>query len=729
MAESPNTTDNPREKKRVSIGTPVAGESHNGSKHRWSPIPGRWSPSQLAKPITKRRTSQSTQMLFSSNGADVVDKHFEDDIRRRIASMQRRTINPKGNFMRIWDVVMLNAMAWTAIVTPFEISFIVSSEPVWSLFVCNRIIDLIFLADIVLSFFVPYRMSPKQGSRWVYDSRRIARRYLRSWFGLDLFTAIPTDLLVLANADILSDSTSSALKSVRIMKLARLVRLGRLMKRWLSRSTIDPSLLELVKFFAMTVLTAHFLACLWGFAGNNYSSNEPIDLESWYVEAYSTLSWVQKHQLTSARPIELYGVALYVSLSNIFGGPCEISPANYMEFYIQGFMMFTGSSLWAYIIGCGCSILASLSPAADSHRRTIGMLNHYVKQAEVPLDLAARLRTYFNETNRHRYYEQNSRELLMAMTGSLRGETSLAAATSIFSRVDYLRNDKIETAFKSKAALGLTHAVYCAREEISSLSLTIVTRGLVAKTGRIGISVFGEDMILNLPRLRDLNPGMALTLVEVYSLSRETLDELIDQPAYPLARALVNHARVRLTFQRLVMRTAEFAKAARDAGESLSLTGAFDQAREGVDLQNGPEGYAMKMPMDQRISELDERMNARMDTLNRSMQRILTQLGELTDSGASMKRLRRARRDSFDNDAHPTKSVPPPLSRAATRAQMVELSNMAVIPSAQNTVDTQSSTPPLLSFTDGAPESSQTTDVLSPPVRRPDQAAGWHLTA
>ena len=46
-------------------------------------------------------------------------------------------------------------------------------------------------------------------------------------------------------------------------------------------------------------------------------------------------------------------------------------------------MMLLGSGLWAYIIGCGCTILASLSPASDDHRRTIGMLNHFVKDKAV----------------------------------------------------------------------------------------------------------------------------------------------------------------------------------------------------------------------------------------------------------------------------------------------------------------------------------------------------------
>ena len=105
--------------------------------------------------------------------------------------------------------------------------------------------------------------------------------------------------------------------------------------RWVSRITMDLSVLELVKFLIITIFTAHWLACIWGFVGNHYSDNAPIDLSTWYIEDYRQLSWVQKHQMTSASPIELYCVALYVALANIFGGPTDISPANYFEFMLQ----------------------------------------------------------------------------------------------------------------------------------------------------------------------------------------------------------------------------------------------------------------------------------------------------------------------------------------------------------------------------------------------------------
>jgi hypothetical protein len=68
--------------------------------------------------------------------------------------------------------------------------------------------------------------------------------------------------------------------------------------------------------------------------------------------------------------------------ANACTGPCEINPANYYEFFLQGFMMLIGSSLWAYIIGSGCGIvLARPTPSlrqrmCQSERQMLYLLSN-----------------------------------------------------------------------------------------------------------------------------------------------------------------------------------------------------------------------------------------------------------------------------------------------------------------------------------------------------------------
>ena len=460
-------------------------------------------------------------------------------------------------------------------------------------------------------------------------------------------TAIPFEVIMESTAIDPTSFVAKCLKVLRLFKLARLVRLRRILQRWLARSTIDLSVLELIKFAVMTVVMAHWLACMWGFAGRHYSDNTPIDLDEWYVEDYRALSWVQKHQFTLARPFQLYGVALYVALSNIFGGPCEVSPANYYEFYLQGFMMLIGSSLWAYIIGSGCGIVATLHPEAEEHRRVIGQLNYFISDRECSRELATRLRTYFNETSRARYYREQDADLLRMMTNELRGDTSLSNAHTLFVRVPYLPTHPL-SAPSSRASPALTTAIYCPREQVASDELTVITHGLVAKHGRIGARVLGLDIVLNVVALRDTVPAMTLTFVQTASLTREALDELL--VGHPCAIAAVRRFRFKLTFQRAVLATAAFARAApRHAGSAtvvgrqhLSLASAFDLAREAFAPTAAPDINLPPTPQEARVVQLDrkvdalrERLEARMDALLHAVQRASHTSSPLVQSTAS----------------------------------------------------------------------------------------------
>ena len=128
-----------------------------------------------------------------------------------------------------------------------------------------------------MQFFIPYRNS---GSTWVYNLRAIAHNYLHNTFVLFLIAAVPIDLLlVIGNVD----ERFGFLRAVRLMKpiVSFISGSSSPLRRFLSRLDIDLSLLELIKFGVITLVTAHWLACIWAFVGINYSDNQPINLDLW----------------------------------------------------------------------------------------------------------------------------------------------------------------------------------------------------------------------------------------------------------------------------------------------------------------------------------------------------------------------------------------------------------------------------------------------------------------
>lgn len=682
-------------------------ESQRAHRHETASAPTEPVPSPSGKWAKIRTTVRAGKLMTFIQDAvhnDAAERaNFLDasgKVRKQINRMERRTIRPDGRFLRRWDFVLMIAMAFVATATPFEVAFVTSTAPASALFITNRIIDVIFVVDIVLNFFIPYRQSAKQGGRWVYNSESIAKHYLKGWFPLDAITAVPVELL-LSSTEI-SVAGANAARMIRLVKMARIVRLRHVAGRWLARLQVDLSVLELIKFLFMTIFVAHWLACLWGFCGNNFSDNAALDVHTWYIEAYNNFSWVQKHQLTSATPFELYSVAVYVALSNIFGGalqgplehqisashpryqcrvlflrllmrmcaldarprctgPCDISPANYIEFLVQGLMMLLGSSLWAYIIGSGCSIVATLTPNAEEHRRIISMLNYFVRDKKLDPDLALRLRRYYNETNQLRYFEGKNQELMQTMTSQLRGESALASAKAIFSKVSYLSAgaDRVEPDFLSKAALLLTTAVYCPKEPIPRDMLTIVIRGLVSCDGRIGLKAFAEDMIIENQKLRDMRPASALTITQVSRLARLNLMELL--VGFPRARRWIHKQAVRITFQRMmVLCCAASKKQEQLSGTPISLAEAVRRVRE--DVVAAPQCFAIK-GLDEKVDELHRSVNGRVDELSKMLSTVMTDVRSLGIPAprAIAPRAACTKRQKLTK----AKSVPPPLRRSS----------------------------------------------------------------
>jgi hypothetical protein len=99
---------------------------------------------------------------------------------------------------------------------------------------------------------------------------------MRTWMPLDLITAVPVDVIVAAvmrtagDADESEDSGAGALQAIRMMrlvKLLRIVRSARIFKRWQAHFGISFATVALIKFSVITIVMAHWLACLWVLCG------------------------------------------------------------------------------------------------------------------------------------------------------------------------------------------------------------------------------------------------------------------------------------------------------------------------------------------------------------------------------------------------------------------------------------------------------------------------------
>ena len=193
-------------------------------------------------------------------------------------------IDPRqSSILSAWDGITSAALVYTALLTPFEVGFLQASTTIDAWFVINRLIDLVFIVDMALQFFVVYETTHSGGSgdsAWVTERKRIARHYLFGWFPLDVISILPSafdyiPVLVAAEGGDAVDGGSlgavdastaeklsgfRAIRALRLVKLVRLVRASRLVSRWKARIGVSYSTLTLFKIVGVMTLAAHWYA-------------------------------------------------------------------------------------------------------------------------------------------------------------------------------------------------------------------------------------------------------------------------------------------------------------------------------------------------------------------------------------------------------------------------------------------------------------------------------------
>lgn len=186
-------------------------------------------------------------------------------------------IDPRNaRFMPTWDLTMVGALAFTAIVTPFEVIYMDEGSYITPMWYINRVIDLMFLLDMILIFHLAYQETLEAGGHWVYNKRLIGLKYLKGWFIIDLLSVLPFWALTLdvddpfgKNRAAGSDPQINSLQLTRAFKLARMLKLARVLKasRVLKRALMDIvmgqleltfAVLKMLKLISVLVLWSHW---------------------------------------------------------------------------------------------------------------------------------------------------------------------------------------------------------------------------------------------------------------------------------------------------------------------------------------------------------------------------------------------------------------------------------------------------------------------------------------
>ncbi|KAH8068473.1 voltage-gated potassium channel [Aureococcus anophagefferens] len=81
-------------------------------------------------------------------------------VRKRLKRSSGGVLDPNGDYMARWDIITTLFLLFTAIVTPVEVGFtrqLGGPPEQWAIWWINRLVDLVFIKDIGVQFFLPYQ--------------------------------------------------------------------------------------------------------------------------------------------------------------------------------------------------------------------------------------------------------------------------------------------------------------------------------------------------------------------------------------------------------------------------------------------------------------------------------------------------------------------------------------------------------------------------------------------
>ena len=506
-----------------------------------------------------------------------------------------------------WDMLTAFALIFTAIVTPLEVSFFRSPDYVDALFIINRMVDMIFIVDMVIQFFLMYKAPPdlRGAGLWITDHRKIAWNYLTGWFLIDLISVVVSafDVIALASAyqaradNIKSGSSQLSrltffrvIRILRLVKLVRLMRASRLFSRWEARIAIDYGTMALIKCMVGVSLVGHWFACIWSLQTELAVAmgDEQALLQSWkYFNGFCAEG---PGGVTCDPPGRMYAASLYWSIMTITSiGYGDVTPNTTLEYAVATVIMLLGAATWGSVIATFCGVMANRDAGLAEFRQTMDDLNRFVREQGFPEELRIRLREYFKQT-KHLQLMSSHCSLLKMMSPSLQGEVALSWHERWLKRVWFFSGT--ETEFMVQVAINLNAMVFAPGELAAPNHLYIVHRGVALYGGRVLTAgrVWGEDMILTSEHLQTRYCARAMNYLEVYMIRR---DELLSLAAhFPSSWKCIRRHAVRMALRRQFVLNARQLKEREGHGLGSSGSSAISRILSDVSSEHGSAASA-----------------------------------------------------------------------------------------------------------------------------------------
>uniref|UniRef100_A0A8C1Y911 Cyclic nucleotide-gated potassium channel n=1 Tax=Cyprinus carpio TaxID=7962 RepID=A0A8C1Y911_CYPCA len=444
--------------------------------------------------------------------------------------------SPKQHNVRAWNAFISIICLASVTLSLYELFF---NSTVTGIIFTRYFLDLIFIFNIISRFYIGYETHGVV----ITDPKKVRKKYLRTWFLLDLLSVLPLETITVAFSKFKFMQYSYANRCLRVFRLFGIISM-------FSKEP-DTNKLHLTAFkvFSIMVLCIQASACLWfhqvcyaAYAGHvRYCPKA----ENWLqlLPEFSTNS-------TGITDMEFYATSLYWSTITLCSiGYGDIHATNLEEATVASFVMVLGLLSFGISMSNMSSVITNMVTQRGRFYHRVDAILNYMRQ----MGLSEEIQEWVHKHYYNLWFHQKGRNIAGFMDDLpfvLHSDVSSCCYKTVIENAKLFR--KTEDGFKRALSLKLKTCTYSPGQILVKTGeihqkMYYIQQGLVQVIGKnpgneiaklLPGSLFGEvHLLYEIPR----NVTMcALTKCEIVILERKDL--LLLFADYPEAAVEISRA-------------------------------------------------------------------------------------------------------------------------------------------------------------------------------------------
>ncbi|CAA7042776.1 unnamed protein product [Microthlaspi erraticum] len=281
--------------------------------------------------------------------------------------LRKHIISPFDPRFRAWEMWLVILVIYSAWICPFEFAFITYKKKD-ALFIIDNIVNGFFAIDIILTFFVAYLDSH---SYLLVDSpKKIAIRYLSTWFAFDVCSTAPfQSLSLLLNYN----GSEIAFRFLSMLRLWRLRRVSSLFARLEKDIRFNYFWTRCTKLISVTLFAVHCAGCFNYLIADRY----PDPSKTWIGAVYPNFK--------EASLWSRYVTAIYWSITTLSTtGYGDLHAENPREMLFDVFYMLFNLGFTSYLIGNMTNLVVHWTSRTRTFRDTVRAASEFASRNQLP---------------------------------------------------------------------------------------------------------------------------------------------------------------------------------------------------------------------------------------------------------------------------------------------------------------------------------------------------------